>query len=76
MISHTFKEKERRTTILYLSLYKLGKDIFYCVSNSQFHSKAIFCAMKQWMDYFKRGVNVEVHFFRLDTNTNVIDKKS
>ena len=28
------------------------------------------------MDYFKKEVDVEVFFLRLDTNTNVIDKNS
>ena len=36
----------------YSSLQKLGKDLFSCVSNSQAHSKAVCCAMKQWMGNF------------------------
>ena len=70
------RNQETVTKKSYLSLQKLGKDLFSCVSNSQSYSKAVFFTMKQWMEYFKRGVDVEVRVVRLDNNTNVIDTHS
>ena len=65
------QNKGMETKMSYTSLKKLGKDLFSCVSNRQLHSNAIYFVMKHLMDYFKREVDMEVHFVRLDAN--VID---